>query len=93
MILVTYDIRNDKKRTKFAKFLQQFGERVQYSVFTVRNSKRVLAIIMNEIQYRFEHQFEKCDSIYIFQMCNGCKDDIVRYGSPKHEENGLVFFD
>lgn len=92
MILVTYDIMDDKKRTQFSKFLLQYGERIQYSVFTVRNSKRVLNILVNEIKYRFENQFHKCDSVYIFRICNGCKEDIIRYGSPKHEENGLVYF-
>lgn len=93
MIIVTYDIMEDKKRTRFSKFLQQYGERIQYSVFTIRNSKRILDIILKEIDYRFRKEFHKCDSIIIFRVCNGCKNDIIRYGSPKHQENGLVFFD
>jgi CRISPR-associated protein Cas2 len=92
MILVTYDIMDDKKRTRFSKFLEKFGERVQYSVFSIRNSKRILAILLNEIKFRYEKQFDKCDSIYIFQICGSCTNNIVRYGSPKHEEEGLVYF-
>ena len=31
--LVTYDITDDQRRTKVAKILEDFGDRVQYSVF------------------------------------------------------------
>ena len=33
LVLVVYDIPNDKRRTKLSKFLEGYGERVQYSVF------------------------------------------------------------
>ena len=45
MILVSYDISNDKVRTKFAKFLSKFGFRLQYSVFEIHNSEAVLSNI------------------------------------------------
>mgnify|MGYP001040444824 FL=1 len=35
-IVVSYDISNDKRRTKAAKTLEDFGARVQYSVFECR---------------------------------------------------------
>ncbi|MCA9742068.1 CRISPR-associated endonuclease Cas2, partial [candidate division KSB1 bacterium] len=33
LLLVSYDIVDDKQRTKLAKRLQNYGQRVQYSVF------------------------------------------------------------
>ncbi|NEP20314.1 MAG: CRISPR-associated endonuclease Cas2 [Leptolyngbya sp. SIO4C1] len=33
LVLVVYDIPNDKRRTKLATFLEGYGRRVQYSVF------------------------------------------------------------
>ncbi len=33
LVLVVYDIPNDKRRTKLSKFLEGYGERVQFSVF------------------------------------------------------------
>jgi len=33
LILVSYDIPNDRRRVKIAKTLEDFGDRVQYSVF------------------------------------------------------------
>lgn len=35
-LIVSYDISNDKRRTKAAKTLEDFGTRVQYSVFECR---------------------------------------------------------
>ena len=42
MLIISYDISNDKLRTKFSKFLCKFGYRLQYSVFEIKNSKRIL---------------------------------------------------
>lgn len=33
LVLVVYDIADDKRRTKLATFLEGYGRRVQYSVF------------------------------------------------------------
>lgn len=33
MVVVVYDIPNDKKRTRLSDFLEGYGRRVQYSVF------------------------------------------------------------
>ena len=33
LVVVVYDIPNDKRRTKLANFLEGYGRRIQYSVF------------------------------------------------------------
>ena len=38
MLIVTYDIHDDKTRTKFGKLLKKYGRRLQYSVFEIKNS-------------------------------------------------------
>ena len=35
-------ISNDKLRISFAKYLSRFGHRIQYSVFEIDNSKRIV---------------------------------------------------
>ena len=54
MILISYDIKDDKLRTKFSKYIKKYGYRVQYSVFEITNSKRMLDNIMSEIKSNFE---------------------------------------
>ena len=88
MLLVAYDISNDKLRTRFAKFLDKFGFRLQYSVFQIKNSQRVLSNIISEIEGDFEKQFEQTDSIMIFNLSKQCK--ITRYGYAKNDEADLI---
>jgi len=40
--LVSYDIPDDKRRTKLAKTIKDFGDRVQYSVFECLLDKSLL---------------------------------------------------
>jgi CRISPR-associated protein Cas2 len=48
VILVTYDIPHDGRRTRVAKTLERLGVRVQYSVFVVRG--RALAEVVAELE-------------------------------------------
>ena len=76
MIIISYDISNDKKRTKFAKYLEKFGHRIQYSVFEIDNSNRVLKNIQADIDNRFMKEFDQSDSIYIFELSPNVSFDI-----------------
>ncbi len=84
MILVSYDIKDDKLRTKFAKFLSKFGHRIQYSVFEIHNGPSVLSNIEFEIKNRFEKRFCQDDSVIIFRLSPSCKKTC--YGSAKNED-------
>lgn len=92
MLLVSYDISDNKLRTRFSKFLSKFGHRLQYSVFEIRNSERILENIHIEIEGKFSKEFDDRDSIIIFQMSKTCK--IIRYGYAKHDEKneGMIIF-
>lgn len=84
MILISYDIANDKLRSKFSKYLLKFGHRIQYSVFEIDNSPRILSNIVAEIKNNFESRFSQADSVYIFELSNTCKT--TRFGYAKNEE-------
>lgn len=92
MILLSYDISNDKVRTKFSKFLNRFGRRLQYSVYEIRNSQRVLQNILDEIELVYKKRFTGADSVVIFQICEGDKKKIRRYGYAENEEKAVVIF-
>lgn len=85
MVIVSYDISNDKLRTSFAKYLSRFGHRIQYSVFEIDNSKRIVDNIVNDLTNTFEKRFSQSDSVYIFKMSSSC--EVLRYGYAKNEEN------
>lgn len=88
MIIVSYDIKNNKLRTKFSKYIEKFGYRIQYSVFEITNSKRMLNNIMIEIKNKFESKFSQADSIIIIQTSENCK--ITKFGFAKNDECDII---
>ncbi|OGW03973.1 MAG: CRISPR-associated endonuclease Cas2 [Nitrospinae bacterium RIFCSPLOWO2_02_FULL_39_110] len=88
MLIISYDISNGKLRTKFSKYLSKFGGRLQYSVFEIRNSERVLENITTHITHYFEKKFSQNDSVMIFNLSKQCK--ITRYGYAKNDETDLL---
>lgn len=63
MIIVSYDISNDKVRSKFSKFLLEYGDRLQYSVYEIQNSDRVLNMITEKIKVEFEPLFTNAEIV------------------------------
>lgn len=89
MLLVSYDISEDKIRTNFSKFLCKFGYRLQYSVFEIKNTDRVLRNIVTEIENTYVNHFTESDSIIIFQLSETCKKTC--YGYAKNDDKDLLF--
>ena len=85
MFLVAYDIADDKVRTKFSKFLSKFGYRLQYSIFEIRNSDRVLDNIRTEINNKFLKLFKQSDSVIIFDVPE--KSIVETYGYARNEKD------
>ena len=90
MFLVVYDIAEDKLRTHFSKYLSQYGRRLQYSVFEIVNSDRVLNNIRTEIKNAFEPKFSQSDSILVIRIPDNAITD--RFGYAANEEKDLLFF-
>lgn len=91
MLIVSYDISNDKLRTRFSKFLKKHGRRLQYSVFELDHSERVLNVVLLEIEKKFKKRFDNADSIIILPLCERCVKKVTRYGYAVQEEQPLVF--
>lgn len=84
MVIISYDISNDKLRTNFSKYLSRFGHRIQYLVFEIDNSMRILDNILEDIRNRYEKRFSQEDSVIVFVLSKTCKT--IRYGYAKNEE-------
>lgn len=90
VLVVSYDIENDKLRNKFAKMLVKQGAiRLQYSVYEVVNTKRVMDNIVAKIQ-AFSKNFTPADSVVIFDVS---ADKLIKYGNAIHRDTDIVFFD
>jgi len=93
MIIVSYDFENDIKRNKFSKFLRKYGRKVQYSVYEIKNSPRVLQNILSEIELKYKKDFTGSDSVLIFYICEGCEKKIKKYGYAQNEEKDIIIFE
>ncbi len=92
MLIVSYDFESNKRRAKFSKYLKKYGRRIQYSVFELKNSGRVLDNILKEVNLVYKPFFTKSDSIVIFTNCEGCKKKTERFGYAANEEEEVLFF-
>jgi CRISPR-associated protein Cas2 len=76
-ILITYDIHSNKRRTKIANELKNYGVRVQYSVFECQINTKQLNTLQKKIAKWVN---EKEDSVRYYILCASCKGKIVIQG-------------
>lgn len=93
MLIISYDFTDNKIRARFSKFIQKFGRKIQYSVYEINNSQRVLQLIIDEIELKYKKKFTNADSILIFQVCEGCAKKVKRYGYALNDEKEVLFFE
>ncbi|MFA4045583.1 CRISPR-associated endonuclease Cas2 [Prevotella sp. PCHR] len=59
MLVVSYDISDNRLRTKFSKMLVKYGAvRLQYSVYEVNNTERVINNLIMMIEDTFAKKFD-----------------------------------
>lgn len=75
-ILVCYDITDDRRRTRVAKTLESFGDRVQYSVFVVDGTP----VALNRMRRAVEHVADLgVDSILFCDLGNVATVEAARF--------------
>lgn len=84
----TTDISNDKLRARFSKYLSRFGHRLQYSVFEIDNSPRIVDNIVNDLKNKYEKSFGQEDSVIIFKLSSSC--EVLRFGYAKNDEKDFL---
>ncbi|HCC23021.1 TPA: CRISPR-associated endonuclease Cas2 [Candidatus Falkowbacteria bacterium] len=93
MFIISYDFKDDKVRARFSKYIKKYGRKIQYSVYEIKNSDRVLKNIAKEIELKYAKQFTGADSILIFPVCETCKKKVMRYGYAANEEKEVIVFE
>ena len=88
MVIISYDISNNRKRNRFSRYIKRFGNRLQYSVYQIENSERILDNIVQDINNIFLKVFDQTDSVYIFHLSKTCKID--KYGYAANEDKELI---
>jgi CRISPR-associated protein Cas2 len=88
LIVVSYDVVSDRRRTRLAHTLKDFGQRVQYSVFECRLEVEALE--------RLRHKVEKLidpleDSVRIYRLCLECDRQVEIQGMGKVTEDPDIY--
>lgn len=89
MVIISYDISDTKLRTKFSKMLVKHGAiRLQFSVYEVENTKRVIDNIIVTIE-AFAKKFTPDDSVVVFNVND---KSLIKYGNAIHRDQPVVYF-
>jgi CRISPR-associated protein Cas2 len=72
-ILAAYDISNDKRLRRVAIIMENYGKRVQKSLFECLINEKLLSKMLFEIEQVID---KEKDSIRIYRLCNGCIKEI-----------------
>lgn len=89
MKIVSYDITEKKMRSNFSKMLKENGAiRLQYSVYEVRNTKRIMDNLVAKIETYSKH-FTADYSVVIFDVD---MNKMSKYGNAIHRDKPVVYF-
>jgi len=84
-LVITYDIHEDKIRTRVFRILEKYGAWKQYSVFELEISDVQRVHLEDEIR----GMIKKGDKVRIYQLCNRCVRKVIDLGesSPERMSN------
>ncbi len=78
MFIVSYDIVDDKTRSKVAKLMEAYGVRVQKSVFECELNEKQLIKLKNKLAMLIDHE---TDSVRFYRQCKKCRSDLKVLGN------------
>lgn len=89
-VAVSYDIPDDKRRTKVMKILSGYGQRVQYSVFECE----IRPVDFRQLQQRLRQlTVSEQDDIRFYPLCDSCLKKVIALGKAKthrHQNQKIV---
>ena len=85
-VLISYDIEDDKRRLRVMKFLKDYGERVQKSVFECHLTEDQLDSVRTGLKKLIDH---RTDRIRYWPICKACASrvEVDGWGDVKEEED------
>ena len=71
--LVSYDIADDGRRNRVVKILEDYGDRVQYSVFEIITDEKRFGIMTRRLKKVID---DENDSVRIYYLCRSCRNRV-----------------
>lgn len=85
---MVYDIKDDKRRGRVAKTMEDYGKRVQYSVFECNLNDKILGNMQNKLSSIID---DEDDKIRIYRLCNSCLMTVQILGNGEITEDDEVY--
>lgn len=82
-LVISYDVTDDKRRTKIMNTLAGHGRRVQYSVFECELRPDVLEKLVRRLQALID---TNQDDIRIYPLCENCLGKVQMLGRAQRHE-------
>ncbi len=87
LVVVMYDITDDRRRNRLYKLMKSYGAHVQYSGFELQLDRKQILVLESEIKDLIEPQ----DSVRLYQLCRSCESSSKIIGVDKSEDFDIVF--
>lgn len=81
--IAAYDIAVNNNRVKAAKILEDYGYRVQYSVFEIEIETETLEKLIYKLKKIIN---PKTDSVIFYYLCKECSKNTVKIGMDKQPD-------
>ena len=78
LTVIAYDIANDRRREKVSTFLEDYGRRVNYSVFECELERDEFEQLQTQLAGMIN---ARKDQILFYRLCEGCRVRKTRLGA------------
>ena len=87
-VVITYDISEDKRRTKIHKILKSYGQWMQFSVFECNLTDTEFARLRLRLNKLIKPEQ---DSIRFYFLCACCQKKVERIGGEQIRDDSIFF--
>ena len=81
--IICYDVVDNRRRAKIAKFLEGWGRRIQKSVFECELNSLELRKVLTKIDSELDSEEDRC---LAFRQCEACNEAEVSIGNTIEPE-------
>lgn len=87
-LVISYDIKNDRRRTKIHDLLKNYGERIQYSVFECELNRKEYQQLRDALDPLID--VEETDSVRFYRLCGECRRKLEHIGGRSARDNTAI---
>ncbi len=84
LVLVIYDIPDNRRRTRFAKFLESYGFRVQKSAFEAQLNKTIYETLVASIPQHIGQE----DNVRVYKIRG--TSEVIAWGSKVEDQEEVI---